>query len=70
MLGLGVLLHETLHETGPVALKDIRRTRSGRAFEEGFTEAVAGDLLRRRDGARWLRAPAMTGRRGVVGPAE
>jgi hypothetical protein len=43
--GLAVLLHETLHATGPRAREDFRLTRSGRAFEEGFTEAAAVDLL-------------------------
>lgn len=45
VLGLAVLLHESLHESGPVARGDILGTRSGRAFEEGFTEAATDDLL-------------------------
>jgi hypothetical protein len=44
-MGLAVLLHESLHATGPVAAADIRGTRSGRAFEEGFIEATTVDLL-------------------------
>jgi hypothetical protein len=44
-MGLAVLLHETLHATGPQAADDVAGTRSGRAFEEGFTEAVTLDLL-------------------------
>lgn len=46
-MGLAVLLHETLHATGPAAVADVRGTRSGRAFEEGFTEAATLDLLPR-----------------------
>jgi hypothetical protein len=45
-MGLAVLLHETLHATGPSAAEDVAATRSGRAFEEGFTEAATVDLLR------------------------
>lgn len=45
VLGLAVLLHESLHETGPVARADVLGTRSGQAFEEGFTEAAAAELL-------------------------
>jgi hypothetical protein len=41
---LAVLLHETLHVTGPQPL-DARATASGRALEEGLTEAAAADLL-------------------------
>lgn len=44
-MGLAVLLHETLHATGPSALADVTATRSGRAFEEGVTEAATLDLL-------------------------
>ena len=46
VLGLAVLLHESLHETGPVDRVDALETRSGRAFEEGVTEAATLDLLR------------------------
>jgi hypothetical protein len=46
-MALAVLLHETLHATGPSATDDVAGTRSGRAFEEGFTEAATIDLLRR-----------------------
>lgn len=46
-MGLAVLLHETLHATGPSARADVHGTRSGRAFEEGFTEAATLDLLPR-----------------------
>ena len=45
MLGLAVLLHESLHETGARAPDDILGTLSGRAFEEGFAEAATHDLL-------------------------
>jgi hypothetical protein len=45
-MGLAVLLHETLHATGPQAAEDVAGTRSGRAFEEGVTETAALDLLR------------------------
>lgn len=44
--GLAVLLHETMHETGPAARDDSLGTHSGRAFEEGFAEAAVRDLLR------------------------
>ncbi|MGD9696605.1 MAG: hypothetical protein AB7V42_13230 [Thermoleophilia bacterium] len=44
-LGLAVLLHESIHATGPAARTDVTTTRSGRAFEEGFTEAATVDLL-------------------------
>ena len=44
--GLAVLLHETLHASGPQEVDDVRAARSGRVFEEGFTEAVTIDLLR------------------------
>ncbi len=47
VMGLAVLLHETLHATGPSAADDVAATRSGRAFEEGITEAATVDLLRR-----------------------
>ncbi len=43
--GLAVLLHETIHATGPVSRTDSLTTRSGLAFEEGFTEAATQDLL-------------------------
>lgn len=42
---LAVLLHESIHETGPRAREDALGTRSGRAFEEGFAEAATLDLL-------------------------
>jgi hypothetical protein len=42
-----VLLHETIHATGPAARDDVRETPSGRALEEGFTEAATVDLLPR-----------------------
>jgi hypothetical protein len=42
---LAVLLHESLHVTGPRAREDFRLTPSGRAFEEGITEAATVDLL-------------------------
>jgi hypothetical protein len=42
---LAVLLHESLHATGPRAREDFRLTPSGRAFEEGFAEAATVDLL-------------------------
>ncbi len=44
-MGLAVLLHESLHATGPTAAEDVAGTRSGRAFEEGVTEAATLDLL-------------------------
>ena len=44
-MGLAVLLHETLHATGPAARTDTLTTKSGLAFEEGFTEAATEDLL-------------------------
>jgi hypothetical protein len=46
-VALAVLLHESLHATGPRDLVDFRDTPSGRAFEEGFTEAATMDLLPR-----------------------
>ncbi len=45
VMGLGVLLHETIHATGPVSRTDSLTTKSGLAFEEGFTEAATEDLL-------------------------
>jgi hypothetical protein len=45
VMGAAVLLHETLHATGPSALADATGSHSGRAFEEGFTEAATLDLL-------------------------
>ena len=45
VMGLAVLLHETIHATGPTARTDSLTTRSGLAFEEGFTEAATADLL-------------------------
>jgi hypothetical protein len=45
VMGLAVLLHETIHATGPVSRTDSLTTRSGLAFEEGFTEAATEDLL-------------------------
>ena len=47
VLGLAVLMHESIHETGPRARADVLGTRSGRTFEEGFAEDAAGQLLRR-----------------------
>jgi hypothetical protein len=47
VLGLAVLLHESLHATGPFARADVAGTNSGRALEEGLTEAATRDLLRR-----------------------
>ena len=44
-MGLAVLLHETIHATGPEARTDSLTTKSGLAFEEGFTEAATEDLL-------------------------
>ena len=46
VLGLAVLLHESIHETGPRARTDVLGTRSGRTFEEGFAEDVTAQLLR------------------------
>ncbi len=43
--GLAVLLHETIHATGPAARKDVTGTRSGAALEEGLAEAVTVDGL-------------------------
>lgn len=43
--GLAVLLHETIHATGPTSRTDSLTTKSGLAFEEGFTEAATHDLL-------------------------
>jgi hypothetical protein len=45
VMGLSVLLHETIHATGPKARTDSLTTKSGLAFEEGFTEAATADLL-------------------------
>ena len=45
VMGLGVLLHETIHATGPQVRTDALTTKSGLAFEEGFTEAATEDLL-------------------------
>jgi hypothetical protein len=45
VMGLAVLLHETIHATGPVSRTDSLTTKSGLAFEEGFTEAATEDLL-------------------------
>jgi hypothetical protein len=42
---LAVVLHESLHASGPLAIDDYRNTASGRAFEEGFAEAATIDLL-------------------------
>jgi hypothetical protein len=47
VFGLSVLLHETIHASGPTARDDFRDTPSGRSFEEGFTEAATVDLLPR-----------------------
>jgi hypothetical protein len=45
VMGLAVLLHETIHASGPVSRTDSLTTKSGLAFEEGFTEAATEDLL-------------------------
>ncbi len=45
-MALALLLHETLHATGPLAVEDVTGSRSGLAFEEGFAEAATVDLLR------------------------
>ena len=45
VMGLAVLLHETIHATGPVSRTETLTTKSGLAFEEGFTEAATEDLL-------------------------
>ncbi len=42
---LAVVLHESLHASGPSATSDYLETSSGRAFEEGFSEAATVDLL-------------------------
>lgn len=74
-LGLAVLLHESLHATGPVPRDDVLRSRSGRAFEEGFTEAATLDLLPRLVATLDLPAPlrarlraAATRHRPAYGP--
>lgn len=46
VLGLAVLLHESIHESGPRARSDVLGTRSGRTFEEGFAEDATLQLLR------------------------
>ncbi len=46
VLGLAVLLHESVHESGPSSRDDVLGTRSGRTFEEGFAEDATGQLLR------------------------
>jgi hypothetical protein len=46
VLGIAVLLHESIHESGPRARADVLGTRSGRTFEEGFAEDAAAQLLR------------------------
>jgi len=56
VFGLSVLLHESIHASGPAFRDDFRDTPSGRSFEEGFTEAATVDLLPRY--VRALRAPA------------
>ena len=45
-MALALLLHETLHATGPLAVEDVTGSRSGLAFEEGFAEAATVNLLR------------------------
>jgi hypothetical protein len=47
IMGLAVLLHETLHATGVPPAADYHRSPSARALEEGLTEAATVDLLRR-----------------------
>ncbi len=42
---LAVVLHESLHASGPAATSDYVETASGRAFEESFSEAATVDLL-------------------------
>ncbi len=65
-MGLAVLLHESLHATGPVAAADIRGTRSGRAFEEGFVEATSVNLLPSLVGALDVPSPLGAGLRAAV----
>ncbi|MGE3235938.1 MAG: hypothetical protein AB7O78_19720 [Thermoleophilia bacterium] len=72
---LAVLLHETLHASGPAAREDALGTRSGRAFEEGMTEAATADLMRpfaaglRLEAGLRARLVAAVGRRPVAYPA-
>ena len=66
VMGLAVLLHESLHATGPVAAADIRGTRSGRAFEEGFVEATTVDLLPSLIGALDVPPPLGAGLRAAA----
>ncbi len=47
VMGLAVLLHESLHATGPALPHDYHLSAAGRALEEGLTEAATVDLLRR-----------------------
>jgi hypothetical protein len=42
---LAVVLHESIHASGPTDENDFRTTAEGRAFEEGFAEAATVDLL-------------------------
>jgi hypothetical protein len=42
---LAVTLHESIHASGASVRDDVRTTRSGRALEEGITEALTVDLL-------------------------
>ena len=62
VMGLAVLLHAT----GPVASADIRATRSGRAFEEGFVEATTVDLLPSLVGALDVPPPLGAGLRAAA----
>ncbi len=45
VMGLAVLLHETLHVTGAPMPIDVHHDASARALEEGLTEAATVDLL-------------------------
>lgn len=47
VMGLAVLLHESLHATGPGLPHDYHLSPAGRALEEGLTEAATVDLLGR-----------------------
>jgi hypothetical protein len=46
-MGLAVLLHESLHATGPPIPGDYHLSPSSRALEEALTEAATADLLPR-----------------------
>lgn len=47
VMGLAVLLHESLHVTGPAIPEDYHLDPGARALEEGLTEAATVDLLPR-----------------------